>query len=183
MSRAQDFSQATIYNIRHAETRQVIYVGSTCSFATRVRSHKSNCNNPTNVHYHYPVYQFIRDNGGWDAYRVVPVSHHNLQNKVELQILEQQEIDKYNDLKNTYFAKRSPAEYQRDNAVSIAEYNVRYYQVNAAAISVERSAKVRCECGCMSAKGAISKHYKTARHLRWATDNDHEVFNLKPLFQ
>ena len=157
----------------------MIYVGSTCSFATRVRAHKSQCNNITDPHYHYPVYQFIRENGGWDAYRVVPVSHHNLQNKVELQILEQQEIDKYDDLKNAYFAKRSPAEYYQDNIVAITEY----YQTNVAAIAERKSTKVRCECGCISAKGDVARHYKSARHLKWMADSDYEVFKMMPLFQ
>jgi hypothetical protein len=183
MPRAQDFSQATIYHIRHVVSRQVIYVGSTCSFATRVRGHKSKCNNPTGTHYHYPVYQHIRENGGWDAYHVVPVSHHNLQNKVELQILEQAEIDKYDDLKNAYFAKRSPAEYQRDNVVALTEYNAQYHQTNAVAIAERQSTKIRCECGCMSTKGAIAAHRKTARHLKWVADSDYEVFKLVPLFQ
>ena len=172
MPRAQDFSQATIYNIRHVETRQVIYVGSTCSFATRVRGHKSKCNNPTSNSHHIPVYQFIRDNGGWGAYHVVPVSHHNLQNKVELQILEQAEIDKYNDLKNANYAKRTKAEYDKQ-----------YYLTNAAAISVDRFTKDRCGCGCIGSRKHIAAHRKTAKHLRWATDNDYEIYKLLPLFK
>ena len=198
MTRAQNFQTSTIYHIRHAVTREVIYVGSSTAFARRVHKHKSTCNNPTSGGHHFPVYQYIRDNGGWDAYHVVPVSHHNLQNKVELQILEQQEIDRHTTLKNAHFAKRSKAEYYQDNIVAIAENKAQYYQtnavalteyhkqyrhINAAAIAEQKSTKVRCACGCMCSLQNIAAHRKTARHLKWMADSDYEVFKLVPLFQ
>jgi len=139
MPRAQDFSQSTIYHIRYAETREVIYVGSSCAFATRVRGHKSKCNNAADPHYNLPVYQHIRGNGGWDAYQVVPVSHHNFQNKVELQILEQAEMDRYQTLKNAQYARRTPAEYYQANVASILECQAQYRQNNVASIAEQKA--------------------------------------------
>ena len=42
------------------------YVGHTKNFKNRKKDHKNRCNNPTNERYNLKVYQFIRENGGWE---------------------------------------------------------------------------------------------------------------------
>jgi hypothetical protein len=82
MPRKQDFSQSVIYHIRNIETKKVIYVGSTTKFQDR----KANCNNEGNENHNFLVYCFIRENGGFNNFEVIPVSILNLQNKVQLVI-------------------------------------------------------------------------------------------------
>ena len=124
---------------------------------------------------------------------MVPVSHHNLQSKVELQILEQAEMDKYKNLKNDRYARRTRAEYYQANVTSFAEYyqanvasiterHIKYYQANRNAVLARMGARVRCECGCTSSHGNIATHRKSQKHLKWAADNDYEVFKLAALF-
>ena len=101
MPRKQDFSQSIIYHIRNIETKKVIYVGSTTKFQDRKAKHKYICNNEGHKNHNFLVYCFIRENGGFNNFEVIPVSILNLQNKVQLVIEEQNEIDKHNNLKNS----------------------------------------------------------------------------------
>jgi hypothetical protein len=47
------------------------YVGSTLAFRKRKHQHKSICNNPNNKNYNVKIYEIIRENGGWDNWRMV----------------------------------------------------------------------------------------------------------------
>jgi len=47
------------------------YVGSTSNIRNRKWDHKSNCNNENCKKYNQKIYQTIRDNGGWDNWRIV----------------------------------------------------------------------------------------------------------------
>tara|TARA_R110000823_G_scaffold310499_1_gene435444 strand:- start:3255 stop:3824 length:570 start_codon:yes stop_codon:yes gene_type:complete len=104
MPRAQDFSQSVIYHIRNKETKEVIYVGSTTSFQQRKAKHKSLCNKPND---NKPCYVHIRENGGWDFFEIIPVEFLNLENKTQLFIAEQAEMDKHDILKNKHRSHRT----------------------------------------------------------------------------
>ena len=49
------------------------YVGSTCNWRSRKSSHKSCCNNPNSKKYNNKKYQMIRDNGGWDNFKMIQI--------------------------------------------------------------------------------------------------------------
>jgi len=69
------------------------YIGSTKTYCIRYTLHKSNCNNLNSKDYTYPLYKFIRENGGWDNWEmIVEVKTPNL-NKDELLELEQYYMD------------------------------------------------------------------------------------------
>lgn len=104
MPRKQDFSQSTIYHIRNKETKCVVYVGSSCNFTQRQSKHKNSCNNKNDPNHNYPIYVYIREHGGFGCYEVIPVSFHNFDNKVQLRIQEQIEIDKFSHAMNKYKA-------------------------------------------------------------------------------
>ena len=65
-----DYSNACIYKICCKDLSvKDVYVGSTTNFVQRCqrrRDHKAVCNNEKGRDYNYYVYQFIRENGGWD---------------------------------------------------------------------------------------------------------------------
>jgi hypothetical protein len=44
-------------------------IGSTCAFRKRKINHKSNCTNQNAKFYNHYVYKFIRENGGWNAWK------------------------------------------------------------------------------------------------------------------
>jgi hypothetical protein len=101
MGRPQDFNNSVIYHIRHMESKEVVYVGSTTNFSQRKTTHKHNCNNKEGrKEFTYPIYCHIRDNGGFDCFDVIPIKSLKLENKTQLLIAEQEEMDKHGTLVN-----------------------------------------------------------------------------------
>jgi|AntAceMinimDraft_5_1070358.scaffolds.fasta_scaffold118852_1 hypothetical protein len=133
MGRKQDFSQSTIYHIRAIETKMVAYVGSTTNFKQRCALHKSSCKNGSTI----PIYNYIRDNGGYDLFEIVPVAFLHLNDVIELRIEEQKEMDKYTDKLNAIKAYTSEQErekikkeYREQNKEKHKEYNKIYREQN-----------------------------------------------------
>jgi predicted GIY-YIG superfamily endonuclease len=59
-----------IYKICCDDLPEFVYVGSTKAFRQRKNEHKSNCNNDNKKH-NFKLYQTIRENGGWENWRMV----------------------------------------------------------------------------------------------------------------
>jgi len=120
MGRATDFSNCYIYHIIDSD-KVVHYVGSTSNMNSRKSSHKYRCNTEHDKFYHLDIYKHIRDNGGFDAFEIVPIQKiENISNKTELLIAEQTEINKFSNLKNKNGSYRS----------SRKEINKIYYEKN-----------------------------------------------------
>lgn len=66
-----NYEEGVIYKI-YCKDNSVknIYIGSTVNFHKRKIAHKSSCNNEDCTNYNLPVYNFIRDNGGWDNWSI-----------------------------------------------------------------------------------------------------------------
>lgn len=60
-----------IYKLIHKEATNddMIYIGSTINIKERMRHHKGTCNTPKNRNYNVKLYKYIRENGGWDAWK------------------------------------------------------------------------------------------------------------------
>lgn len=74
-----------VYHFRNKRTGEVIYVGSSRQLKKRIQTHKNHCNNE--------MYDYIRQNGGYDAFEIVLVANPP---KLQLLMEEQNEINKYN---------------------------------------------------------------------------------------
>ena len=71
---AIDYSKTIIYKIVCKDLNiKGCYVGQTTNFIKRKTQHKHSCNKEGNVLYCSSVYQFIRDNGGWNNWDMVQV--------------------------------------------------------------------------------------------------------------
>jgi recombinational DNA repair protein (RecF pathway) len=182
MGRKQDFSQSTIYHIRVIETKMVAYVGSTTNFKQRCATHKSNCK----IGLTLPIYKYIRDNGGFDLFEIIPVAFLQLNDVVELRIEEQKEMDKYTDKLNAlkaYISKQERIEqmkeynkhfrqenqeyfkqYREENQEKIKEQRRQYKQDNKAKRNQYNKTLITCECGCVITIGCKSKHLKSTKH-------------------
>ncbi len=100
MGRSTDLSNCYIYHIIDSN-KVVHYVGSTSNLNIRKSSHKYRCNTEHNNKYHYDIYKYIRDNGGFEKFEIVPIRKiDNISNKTDLLIAEQNEINKFSGLKN-----------------------------------------------------------------------------------
>ena len=47
------------------------YVGHTTNWNKRKQLHKESCNNVNIKQHNYPVYKFIRENGGWNNWDMI----------------------------------------------------------------------------------------------------------------
>jgi hypothetical protein len=150
MPRAKDLTKSVVYHIRFIDTKEVVYVGSTCNFIQRRRDHKCRCLNEINGKTQ-PIHIFMREQGGFDLFEIIPISYHSLTNEVELVILEQQEIDKYPDAlnkKSAYVSIEKLRERNRKlikdwceaNKEYIKEKSKAYYETNKEQISEKSKA-------------------------------------------
>ena len=95
-----NFDNACIYKIQCKDPSvKDIYIGSTCDFIVRKRGHSSRCNNPNCPKRHYKLYQYIRDNGGWDNWNMVKIC--DVTPCVDKDELHKVECDYYNKLNPT----------------------------------------------------------------------------------
>ncbi len=69
-----DYSRCIIYKIvcNDLEIKD-LYVGSTTEFTKRKYKHKNNCININSIEYNFKVYDFIRNNGGWNNWIMIEI--------------------------------------------------------------------------------------------------------------
>ena len=94
-----------------------IYVGSSVNFKNRIIKHKSRCNNQKCRGYNSKVYQFIRENGGWDNWNMIKIIEVDCEDKNELRYYEQLYISSLNPKLNchkSYTTEEDRKEYQKE---------------------------------------------------------------------
>jgi hypothetical protein len=99
-----DYSKCCIYKIEHIENDNLVYVGHTTNWDKRKTAHKSNCNNENEPKYNLKLYQMLRDNGGWDMFKMVEVEKCPCNDKREA---ERRENEVMKELKANMNSKRS----------------------------------------------------------------------------
>ena len=87
------------------------YSGHTTNMIHRKSSHKGRCNNPNNPNYNIRLYQFIRDNGGWDNWDMILLEERDCKNKLEARKNEREWYEKLNSDLNIETPYRSPEEF------------------------------------------------------------------------
>jgi hypothetical protein len=190
----RNYANAVIYKIARRDGHGESYVGSTCDLRTRRKTHKHTCTSPNHRGYGYPVYQHIRDNGGWDEWECVPIEAFPCETKTELEIRERHWVDTLKPALNVqkpaavalaggkaeyaaeYYAKyyaanrekiaEKIASYQAANREKIAKQQAEYYVANRERIAEKQAERVTCECGSVIARGGLAVHQRTAKHIR-----------------
>jgi hypothetical protein len=86
-----NYSKSIIYKIycNNPEVKE-IYIGSTTNFKNRKNQHKNTCYNKNNNAYNLKKYSYIRDNGGWDNFSMIPIIEYPCENKFQLMIKEEE---------------------------------------------------------------------------------------------
>ena len=92
-----DYSKGCIYMIKKQDDydNENVYIGSCCNFSRRKCEHKRVCNNPTYNQHNIKVYQYIRENDGWDYWIMTKIIDYPCNNKGELNTMERKYIDEY----------------------------------------------------------------------------------------
>jgi len=126
------YQNSVIYKLCHLNDldNENIYIGSTTNFKNRKHGHKGACNNKNTKKYNCKLYQFIRDNGGWDEWQMILIESFPCNNKIELQIRERYHIELLKSKLNQLIPTRTYKEYCDDNKETLAEKHKIYYNDN-----------------------------------------------------
>ena len=126
------YQNSIIYKLCHCNDleNKNIYIGSTTNFTRRKYEHKNRCNNEKNIEYNLPVYQFIRNNGGWDEWKMIPIEVFPCNSKNELEVRERYHIELLKSKLNKQKPTRSKKEWAIDNKEIIAEQQKQHYEDN-----------------------------------------------------
>ena len=167
------------------------YVGHTTNFTERKFGHKIACNYPNDKRHHLKIYQIIRDNSGWDNWRMIEIEKRFVKDKREAERIEQEWIEKLQsdmnsrksfveetkkEYKHQYYldniekVKEVQKEYRLENADKLKEIGKKYRLENADKLKE----KVNCECGCKITRTLLWRHKKSLKHLKLVeskTDN------------
>jgi hypothetical protein len=125
--KAIDYNKCIIYKIVSNDlTINDLYVGHTTNFTKRKQKHKSDCNNINSRSYNLKVYQFIRENGGWENWNMVLIENYPCNNELEALARERYFYELLNGTLNSQYPNRSVKEYYNDNKDKIKQYNKQY---------------------------------------------------------
>ena len=132
-----DYSKCCIYKIEHVDDESLVYVGHTTSFNMRKTEHKNSCYNEKGKQYNLKVYQMIRENGGWDMFKMIEVEKYPCNDKREAERRENEVMKelKANMNTNRCFlteedSKKLKKEYYKRNKPKILEYKKEYRENN-----------------------------------------------------
>lgn len=142
-----DYSKTIIYKICCKDINITdIYVGHTTDLTRRRRQHKHSCNNENNKNYNMNVYQFIRNNGSWDNWSVIPIEEYPCENVNQAHIRERYWIEELKASLNRCIPLRTHKEW--------CEY---------------KNEKFTCECGGKYTYCHTSRHLKSKIHQDFLT--------------
>ena len=97
-----DYKNSVIYRIycKNPDITEC-YIGSTKCFEDRFYTHKSACNTKHNKIHNLYLYQFIRENGGWNNFDREILEYYPCKDEEELKLKEQEYISKFKPTLNT----------------------------------------------------------------------------------
>lgn len=127
-----NFQNSIVYKLCHCNDleNKNIYIGSSTNFRRRKWEHKSRTNNERSEYYSTFVYQFIRDNGGWNEWVMIPIEVFPCNDKDELKIRERYHIELLKSKLNKNIPTRTDKEYRDDNKERLIEYKKNWCKVN-----------------------------------------------------
>jgi len=192
-----DYKKSLIYKLCCNNTDiKDIYIGSTTDFIKRKNSHKTNCNNPNTIGHNLKVYQFIRENNGWDNWSMILVENFSCESKLELKKRERHWIETLESKLNSQIPTRTKKEYRieyadkfkkyykkyrvenankykeqekkkyEEHREEILEYAKEYRVKNKDKIKIKQKEKITCQCGCEIQRSNFSTHLKTEKHKK-----------------
>lgn len=89
MPKTSDYSKSLIYKIEHLDNPELVYVGSTVNIIKRRNHHKSDYNNEKSKRHNLKIYRMMRENGGWECFKMVVIKEYPCNTRIELEIEEE----------------------------------------------------------------------------------------------
>lgn len=185
-------SKPCIYRIRHKldTDNKMIYIGSSFKFRKRRDQHKHICTNKDDRHYNTYLYQYIRENGGWDMFDCDILETCDADEEWRKQ-REQEYITAFKpklncvnaygrneDRKQLYLKtnhenkKAMDRAYHHRNKEKISQQKKIYDQIHKEEISKRRREVIECECGKNSTRGNYLRHRKSKHHQEYLKFNE-----------
>jgi hypothetical protein len=140
-----------IYKICCDDLPEFVYVGSTKAFRERKRRHKRNSYNDNSK-----LYTTIRENGGWDNWRMVIIEECGEITFTEARIKEEEHRVKLNANLNTTRCFTTEEQKKEQDK----ETKKRHY-LN------KPNPKIICECGGKYTLHHKETHFKTIKHMNY----------------
>lgn len=146
------------------------YVGHTTNFTKRKSQHKGTLNSKVDKNRDCKLYATIRENGGWENWKMIEIESRLVKDKREAERIEQEYMEQ---LQTTLNTQRS---YYTENP---NDYDAKYYQEHKEEIAIQKKAyredhkeenalkhkeQITCECGRVIRKNDLSRHKKTQKH-------------------
>jgi hypothetical protein len=144
-----------------------LYIGSTWDMRKRIGYHTSNCYNENYHGYNYPVYKYIRENGGFHTFTIRVIDSGECEDLTELECGEQYYIDMAGGIENLLNEQDALQDKQKRKEKNIIA------KKNNKKKNVENK-KYPCElCGFYFQDNyALQRHYTSKRHKKNLTTED-----------
>ena len=186
-----------MYKIICNTDETLIYIGSTINFRVRKNKHKSDCNNINSKKQHIKVYENIRNNGGWNNWKMQPIEIYNTDNIIKARIRENELMIEYNSTlncckayismeeKKEYYKKHKEdniehyKKYKDDNKIKMKEYHKEYYGNKEDKKNYQKEIYQRtknkeyntkntiCDCGSEIRQKSMKRHLITKHHQKY----------------
>jgi hypothetical protein len=127
-----DYSRTIIYKIVCKDLSKTdVYVGHTTDFKTRKNLHKSISNNEKDKRYNLKVYQYIRENEGWENFDMIEIEKYiECKDANEARKRERYWYEELNAKLNSICPQRTQKEYNEENKEKKKEKNKEYREQN-----------------------------------------------------
>lgn len=150
----RDYSETIIYQIKcKNEAARDVYVGHTTNLKKRRSHHKTCTTCESSPNYGTRLYQYIRDNGGWDNFEMEVLEVQKCENVHEARDLERQYLIELNATLNMI----RPGTQTRRNAQLHREWEDRN----------GKNVKHECGCGGKYVERFKGVHENSIRHKAW----------------
>ena len=174
-----DYSNTVIYKItcKNEEIKDV-YVGHTVNFVQRKGAHKNSCCNPKNCSYNCKLYKVIRENGGWNNWKMEMVHFFNCENLNEAKRKEQEYFELLNGTLNSIepMPKPKPMPMPKPKPTTVVKKNV-VDKVTQTILEADTNSPARFRCDAKkyycsichfkcSKKSDLERHLARLKHLQ-----------------
>ena len=159
-----DYSNSKIYKLCcRDENIKEIYVGSTMNYISRLHSHRHISKTLENKNSKSKLYTFIRQNGGFDNWKLEIIESTSVNTLNELKSIERKYIEELKPDLNTNLPTRSNEEYYQNNREYFIEKMKKYVYDNKSKYLL----KHHCQCGGIYCHFNKTKHEKTKKHMNY----------------
>lgn len=134
------------------------YIGSTYNVRRRKNQHKECCTNENSKSYNRFMYQFIRDNNGWDNWCMHILEKLDNIDRLELKKMERKYIEELTPSLNKQLPTRTQVEWRQVHKDDKQQYDKVYRQI-----------KINCpQCGHLISLQKKLRHEKSIKHQKRA---------------